>query len=152
MQRFLKRKLFMYNEMLQLLVGQITNSILAQKGLGYCYNLKDVVDYYRLYIDLMEFWQSQYNNRIYNLNYEELTTNQENETKNLIKHLDLNWEEACLSPHLNKRSVRTASQQQVRQKVYKGSSEAWRKYEPYLKGAFDNLRSLNCSKNYGSYR
>ena len=57
------------------------------KGLGYCYDLKDVVDYYRLYIDLMEFWQSQYNNRIYNLNYEELTTNQENETKNLIKHL-----------------------------------------------------------------
>ena len=112
------------------------------KGLGYCYDLKDVVDYYRLYIDLMEFWQSQYNNRIYNLNYEELTTNQENETKNLIKHLDLNWEEACLSPHLNKRSVRTASQQQVRQKVYKGSSEAWRKYEPYLNGAFDNLKSL----------
>ena len=109
------------------------------RGLGYCYDLKDVVDYYRLYVDLMEFWQSQYSKRIYNLNYEELTTHQENETKNLIKHLGLNWEEACLSPHLNKRSVKTASQQQVRQQVYQGSSEAWRKYEPYLNGAFDSI-------------
>ena len=55
--------------------------------------------------------------------------------------IELSWEEACLSPHKNKRSVRTASQQQVRQKVYKGSSEAWRKYEPYLNGAFDSLKS-----------
>ena len=112
------------------------------KGLGYCYDLKDVVTYYELYRDLMKLWQSQHGDRIYNLNYESLTTNQENETKNLIKHLDLNWEEACLSPHLNKRSVRTASQKQVRQQVYQGSSEAWRKYEPYLNGVFDNLRSL----------
>ena len=77
----------------------------------------------------------------YNLNYESLTTDQENQTRKLIEHLELNWEEACLSPQKNKRSVRTASQQQVRQKVYQGSSEAWRKYEPYLNGAFDSLPS-----------
>ena len=89
----------------------------------------------------MEFWQSEYSDRIYNLNYEKLTTDQESETRKLIDLLGLNWEEACLSPHRNKRSVRTASNQQVRQKVYKGSSEAWRKYEPYLDGAFDTLPS-----------
>ena len=111
----------------------------AQSGLGYCYDLQDVVSYYELYKDLMKLWQSNYGDRIYNLNYETLTTNQEKETRQLIEHLNLNWEDACLSPHLNKRSVRTASEQQVRQKVYQGSSEAWRKYEPYLNGAFDGL-------------
>jgi hypothetical protein len=110
-------------------------------GLGYCYDLKDVVEYYNLYRDLMKLWQSQYGDRIYNLNYESLTTDQENQTRKLIKYLDLNWEDACLSPHKNKRRVTTASQQQVRQKVYQGSSEAWRKYEPYLNGAFDSLQS-----------
>ena len=89
----------------------------------------------------MEFWQSEYSDRIYNLNYEKLTTDQESETRKLIDLLGLDWEEACLSPHKNQRSVRTASNQQVRQKVYKGSSEAWRKYEPYLGGAFDTLPS-----------
>ena len=111
------------------------------KGLGYCYDLKDVVSYYELYTDLLELWQSEYSDRIYNLNYEKLTTQQESETKKLIDHLGLDWEEACLSPHKNKRSVRTASQQQVRQKVYQGSSEAWRKYEPFLNNAFDSLNS-----------
>ena len=87
----------------------------------------------------MKFWQSNYSARIYNLNYENLVDDQENQTRKLIKRLELNWEEACLSPQENKRSVRTASQQQVRQKVYKGSSDEWRKYELFLNGAFDSL-------------
>ena len=90
----------------------------------------------------MKFWRSQYGNRIYDLSYESLTTDQESQTKKLIKYLELNWEEACLSPHKNKRSVRTASEQQVRKKVYQGSSQAWRKYKPYLKSVFDNLPSI----------
>jgi tetratricopeptide (TPR) repeat protein len=113
----------------------------VSNSLGYCYDLKDVVEYYNLYKDLMRFWQSQYGERIYHLNYESLTTDQENETRKLIKYLGLNWQQTCLSPQKNKRSVRTASQQQVRQKVYQGSSEAWRKYEPFLNGAFDSLPS-----------
>ena len=110
-------------------------------GLGYCYDLHDVVSYYKLYNDLMNVWQAEYSGRIYLLNYEDLTNDQENQTRKLIDYLELTWEEACLSPEKNKRSVRTASQQQVRQKVYKGSSEAWRKYEPFLNGAFDSLPS-----------
>ena len=113
----------------------------AVEGLGYCYDLKDVVSYYSLYSDLVEFWQAKYSDRIYNLNYEKLTKDQESETRELINILGLDWDKACLSPHKNKRRVRTASNQQVRQKVYKGSSEAWRKYEPYLGGAFDSLHS-----------
>ena len=113
----------------------------VSNSLGYCYDLKDVVEYYNLYKDLMRFWQSQYGERIYHLNYESLTTDQENETRKLIKYLGLNWQQTCLSPQKNKRSVRTASQQQVRQKVYQGSSDEWRKYEPFLNGAFDSLPS-----------
>ena len=67
----------------------------------------------------MGLWQSKYGDRIYNLRYEKFITDQENQTKKLIDHLELNWEKACLAPHKNKRSVRTASQQQVRQKVYR---------------------------------
>jgi hypothetical protein len=111
----------------------------ASTGIGFSYDLKDVVEYYYLYKDLMKVWQAEYGDRIYNLHYEELVNDQEKQTRKLIKHLELNWEKACLSPHKNKRSVRTASKQQVRQKVYKGSSEAWRKYEPYLDGAFSGL-------------
>ena len=111
----------------------------VKNGLGYCYNLEDIVTYYQLYENLMELWNSKYNNRIFNLNYESLTNDQYNETRKLIDYLELEWEEACLSPHNNKRSVRTASQQQVRKKIYQGSSEAWLRYKPFLNGVFDKL-------------
>jgi len=113
------------------------------KGLGHCYDLNDLVTYYGLYQELMLFWQEQFGNRIYNLNYDNLTINQEKETRALLQHLDLQWEEGCLSPQNNKRSVRTASQQQVRQQVYQGSSQKWRKFEPFIGGAFDSLLKFN---------
>jgi hypothetical protein len=37
------------------------------------------------------------------------------------------------------RYVKTASSLQVRKKVYKGSSEEWKKFEKYLDRAFDEL-------------
>ena len=113
------------------------------KALGYCYDLDDTVTYFGLYTDLMQFWLGHYGDRIYNLNYDNLTINQDDETRKLIEYLELEWENDCLSPQHNKRSVRTVSQQQVRQKVYQGSSQQWRKFEPYLNGAFNQLTELN---------
>ena len=111
----------------------------TSEGLGYSFDLQDIVLYYKMYANLMNLWHSDYRDRIYDLNYENLTTDQENETKRLIKNLGLDWEEECLSPHNNKRIVRTSSQQQVRKQVYQGSSKAWREYEPYLDGILDSL-------------
>ena len=109
------------------------------KGLGYSYDLKDTVSYFKLYQDLMNFWEQQYTGQIYHLDYDRLTVEQEAETRRLIEHIELAWEGACLSPQKNKRNVRTASQQQVRKKVYTGSSDAWRKFEPYLNSVFDEF-------------
>ena len=109
------------------------------KYIGYCYAIDDVLTYYKLYKKLMEFWENSPNIRIYNLDYEILTANQESETRELIDYLDLDWDEKCLSPQDNTRSVETASNLQVRKKVYRGSSQQWKKYEPFLNGRFDGL-------------
>jgi len=111
----------------------------TSKGHGYSFSIEDIIHYVRLYEDLMEFWGSELSNKIYTLNYEQLTVNQERETKRLIDHIGLDWHEACLSPQDNKRGVSTASSIQVRQKVYQGSSQKWKKYEPFLNGAFDQF-------------
>ena len=111
----------------------------ASKGFGYSYDLGDTVRYYGLYKDLMHFWSQSYSERFYDLDYDQMTENQEPETRRLIEFLELNWQNACLAPQNNKRAVKTASQEQVRQEVYKGSSQAWRKYEQFLDGAFDGL-------------
>ena len=111
----------------------------ATKELGYSYDLLDVVRYYQMYEDLMLFWSKHYPGKIYHLDYEQLTTDQESETKKLIQYLGIDWEDACLFPEKNKRYVKTASSLQVRKRVYKGSSEEWKKFEKYLDRAFDEL-------------
>ena len=109
------------------------------EGLGYSCDLENLKTYYLLYEKLMQEWELYYPSRIYSVKYEDFVTEPDISIKELINHLDLPWDPDCLSPEKNKRSVRTASQTQVRKKVYKGSSKAWKKYEPFLKGAFDVL-------------
>ena len=109
------------------------------KNIGYCYAIDDIINYYKMYENLMNFWINKLSKKIYKVDYEQLTVNQESETRKLIDYLDLNWDEKCLSPENNARSVTSASNVQVRKKVYRGSSEQWRKYQPFLNGAFDDL-------------
>ena len=111
----------------------------ASKNVGYPYDLNDVVEYHTLYENLMEFWKIQLTDRIYNFDYELLTTNQESETKNLIQYLGLDWQEECLSPQSNNRRVATASNKQIREKIYQGSSQQWKVFQPFLNGVLDHL-------------
>ena len=60
-------------------------------------------------------------------------------SKEVINYLGLDWEKKCLSPHTNKRSVATASNLQVREKVYQGASEKWKNYTPFLDGVLDKI-------------
>tara|TARA_B110000196_G_C20590725_1_gene406207 strand:- start:251 stop:520 length:270 start_codon:yes stop_codon:yes gene_type:complete len=87
----------------------------------------------------MQFWEEQFGNRIYNLNYETLTINQDLETRKLIDYLELKWEKECLAPQDNKRSVATASNIQIREKIYQDSSQKWKKFKPFLNGAFNHF-------------
>ena len=112
-------------------------------SLGYCYSLDDILHYHELYQDLMKYWRLMLPNRIYDLDYDGLTENQEEETRKLIDHLGLEWDDACLSPQDNTRGVATASNVQVRRKVYQGSSEKWKRYKPFLNGALDQLSADN---------
>ena len=108
-------------------------------GLGYSYKLSDTVFYFEMYRELMSIWEKHYKGKIFNIDYDRLTIFQEYETKNLIAYLELDWEDACLSPEKNKRSVRTASQQQVREKIYTGSSQDWLKYQKFIGTVFASI-------------
>ena len=89
----------------------------SNAGLGYSYSLENVVSYYKLYKDLMKHWRITLDQRIYNLDYEVLVENQENETRQLINYLNLDWDHKCLSPQDNKKIVATASSLQVRKSL-----------------------------------
>ncbi len=108
---------------------------------GYSNNFDDLAKFYGLYIDLMDFWYKLYPDKIYNMKYETLTTNQEVETKKLLEYCELEWDENCLNFQDNKRAVKTVSTFQVRQKIYQGSSEVWKQYWAHLQPLTDALKS-----------
>lgn len=117
----------------------------ASKTLKYCYDLDDVVQYFELYEKLMAFWKTNLGAKIYSLEYESLTINQEEETRNLINYLGLKWEDKLLTPEKNNRRVTTASNIQIRKKIYQGASDKWKKYKPFLGGALDHLEQRSGS-------
>ena len=87
----------------------------------------------------MKLWDRLFPDKIYELNYENLTFNQKLETQKLLNYCDLDWDESCLSFHTNKTAIKTTSSIQVRKKMYQGSSEVWRQYEAYLQPLIKGL-------------
>ena len=110
-------------------------------GNGFSFDQDDLVKFYTLYSEMMDFWHKLFPKKIYDISYEELTKNQKNETQKLLNYCELDWDDNCLNFHKNTRGVVTASSSQVRQKMYQGSSEAWKKYESNLKPIIEGLKS-----------
>ena len=101
-------------------------------GNAYSYDQEDTASYYLLYKDLMGFWGNLYPHKIFEFCYEDLTANQEVETRKLLDYCELSWDEKCINFHKNSTVMRTTSSIQVKQKMYQGSSDEWKKYEVHL--------------------
>jgi tetratricopeptide (TPR) repeat protein len=95
-------------------------------------DLNDLVAYYDLYLEWMTFWEQCFPGRVRHQSYEELTRNQEEQSRELLAWIGLPWEEQCLQFHKSDRAVKTVSASQVREPIYQGSSEKWRRYEKFL--------------------
>lgn len=117
----------------------IYKHLFSGSGNGYAYNLNDLVEYYKLYDDLMLFWRGRFPGRIYDLNYEKLTEDQEGETRGLLEYCGLSWEDRCLEFYKTTRIVKTSSSSQVREKIYQGSSNEWMKYKKYIQPLVSGL-------------
>jgi hypothetical protein len=99
----------------------------------YAYDLEELGGHYRLYADLMQHWHDVLpEGAIFDLQYEDMVADQEGMSRKLLEFCGLPWDDNCLRFHETERAVRTASQSQVRKKIYSDSVELWRRYEKQL--------------------
>ena len=101
-----------------------------------------LVDCAKVYLDqeeIMTEYKSRFRSKIYDYNYEKLVKNPKKEIKSLISWLGWKWEDKYLSPHLNPRSVSTASNIQVRSQINSNSIGGWKNYKEMLKPAIEIL-------------
>ena len=109
-----------------------------------------LVDCAHIYLDqkrVMNEYKKRYRENIYDLDYELLVKNPDEEIKFLIQWLGWKWDKSYLKPHLNQRSVITASDIQVRSKINSKSIGGWKNYKEMLKPVFEILAQDDDYKN-----
>lgn len=105
----------------------------------YGYDLGELADFHNLYTDIMAHWRTVLPDVVHDVRYEDFVADQEGQTRALIAYLGLPWDDAVLSFHETDRPVRTASAAQVRQPMYQGSVDLWKRYGDRLKPLLDRL-------------
>jgi tetratricopeptide (TPR) repeat protein len=108
-------------------------------GQDFTYDLEDLGHYYSDYVRLMAHVDSVLPGRVHRVIYERMVEDTEAEVRRLLDYCGLEFEPACLEFHKTERAVRTASSEQVRQPIYRGATDEWRPYEPFLDPLKDAL-------------
>ncbi len=101
-------------------------------GKDFSYRLDDLGRYYADYVDLMAHFDQALPGRIHRVFYERMIADPEGQTRRLLDHLGLPFEERCLRFHETRRAVRTPSAEQVRLPIFTDGLEQWKNYEPWL--------------------
>ena len=120
------------------------------KGNEYSSSLIDCTIVYLDQEEIMTKYKDRFRTEIYDLNYDLLVRNPKKEIKTLINWLQWDWDDSYLSPHLNQRSVSTASNVQVRFPINAQSIRGWKNYEKLLKPAIDILTKTSKYQNITS--
>jgi len=103
---------------------------------------ENIVFAYKEYLRLVKhFREILPEDRFLDLRYEDLVSQPDSQVRRLVGFCGLEWDESCLHPELNTRRIKTPSFWQVRQPIYKSSTDRWRKYEPWL-GVFEELADV----------
>ncbi len=105
----------------------------------YAYDFEELADMYAGYVRLMTHWKAILPVEILDVHYEDVTRDLPTQARRLIEHVGLEWDDACVEYHKNKRDVMTASSWQVRQPLYRSSVERWRRYEKHIQPLVQRL-------------
>ena len=112
------------------------------KGQSWTYDQYEIGQYYLQYQRVMEHWRKVLPAKVLDVQYEQMVVDQEAQTRRILEHCGLPWEDQCLRFYETERAVNTASSEQVRQPIYTKSVNFWRNYESKLGELIEILHPL----------
>jgi hypothetical protein len=80
----------------------------------------------------MDHWERVLPGRVLRVHYEDMVEDTEAQVRRLLDYCGLPFEAACLAPHETRRTVRTASSEQVRQPIYRSGMGQWQPFSEWL--------------------
>ncbi len=105
---------------------------LFASGQQFTYSLEDIGRYYRLYVRLMDHWNSVLPGRVLRVQHEDVIDDLEGSVRRILDFCGLEFEPACVDFHKNERRVHTASSEQVRRPINREGVDQWKNFEPWL--------------------
>jgi tetratricopeptide (TPR) repeat protein len=105
---------------------------LFANGQEFTYSIDDIARYYRTYLELMRHWDQVLPGRVLRVYHEDVIDDLEGSVRRLLDFCGLEFEPACIAFHETRRSVRTASSEQVRQGIFRAGLDQWKHFEPWL--------------------
>ena len=105
-------------------------------------NLDRIVEYYCVAMETFKICRAKDNLSVHEIRYEDLLENFTGETSELLKFLDLDWEnqmENFQKTALKRGRINTPSYSQVVQPIYQDSKYKWLHYEKYLRQYFTQV-------------
>jgi hypothetical protein len=108
-------------------------SKLFTNGQEFSYDMRELGTYYCDYARLMSHWRAVLPpERFFEVDYEAVVIDFEQQIRRLIAFCGLPWDDACVRFHETKRTIRTASKNQVRRPLYGSSIGRWKHFEAQL--------------------
>jgi tetratricopeptide (TPR) repeat protein len=105
---------------------------LFANGQEFTYSVEDIARYYRTYLELMRHWDQVLPGQVLRVFHEDVVDDLEGSVRRMLEFCGLEFEPQCLVFHETKRSVHTASSEQVRQAIYREGLEQWKNFEASL--------------------
>jgi len=102
------------------------------RGQLFTYDLGEIGRYYRAYVAQMAAFDRAAPGAVHRVIYETMVADTEAQVRRLLDHVGVPFEEDCLAFYRNRRAVRTASSEQVRQPIFTDGVDHWRRFEPFL--------------------
>ncbi|MCF6263740.1 MAG: sulfotransferase [Xanthomonadales bacterium] len=118
-----------------------------QSFFKFAYSLDNLGQYFVAQDRLRRHWQSVLGDRLIEVEYESLVSDQENQTRLLLDKLGLEFEPACLSFEKNPTASASASTLQVREKMHSRSVNKWKYFAAELQPLKEYLRAAGIGIN-----
>ena len=112
----------------------------ASKDMDWTYDPSDIIKYFHLYDNYMKFWKKLCGDFIYDIDYENVVSNSEDQIRKILNFCELDWDENCLNHHKNKKTmIKTVSTFQARKPIYTTSVDSNKFYSKNLERYFKQL-------------
>jgi tetratricopeptide (TPR) repeat protein len=116
----------------------------------FSYQLEELAEYFIAYRRMMDHWHAVMPGVMLEIRYEDLVSDPETQSRRLLAHCGLTWEDQVLDFHRSKKASTTASTVQVRRPIYQSSVQKWRNFTRELQPVLRRLAEAGLVDEHGN--